>query len=224
MVKLTNLSVNYGENVVYDDFNCEFPSGINVVLGKSGCGKTTLLRVVAGLLPHGGRCQTDGKIAMVFQRPSLSPVSVFNNVKMVTDGTDEEVDNALQKAEIFQKRNQNARKLSGGEQQRVALARMLAAKGKILLLDEPFSNLDYGTKASLRRTFLNMVTDETVIFVTHDVEDAVAVADRIYLLDGHPCKLTLIATPSQNRASRNEFDEESNALRQKLHDLFVSND
>ncbi len=222
MVKLTNLSVKYGENVVYDGFNFQFPRGINVVLGKSGCGKTTLLRVVAGLLPYSGECQTDGKTVMVFQRPSLAPVSVFNNVKMVADSSDEEIENALQKAEILQKRNQNARSLSGGEQQRVALARMFAAKGDVLLLDEPFSNLDYGTKASLRNTFLNMVQDQTVIFVTHDVEDAVAVADRIYFLDGRPCQITQVADLSQSRGNRNEFDQESNDLRKKLHDLFVA--
>lgn len=223
MVELKNLSVSYGENVVYQNFNCQFPEGVNVVLGKSGCGKTTLLRVIAGLLQHGGECVAEGPVAMVFQRPALAPVSVFNNVKMVTNASDEEIMQALQKAEIAQKRNQNACSLSGGEQQRVALARMFVAGGNVLLLDEPFSNLDYGTKIALRNVFLNMVQPhQTVIFVTHDIEDAVAVADRIYFAEGKPSTLSLVAELPRNARDRDEFDEESNKLRSKLHKLFCN--
>lgn len=223
MIELKNLSVSYDENVVYQNFNCQFDEGINVVLGKSGCGKTTLLRVIAGLLPHSGECVVDGPVAMVFQRPALAPVSVFNNVKMVADVSDDEIMQALQKAEIASKCNQNARRLSGGEQQRVALARMFAAGGNVLLLDEPFSNLDYGTKIALRKVFLNMVQPhQTVVFVTHDTEDAVAVADKIYFMDGKPGTLSLVAELPHTARERNEFDEESNLLRRKLHQLFCN--
>lgn len=221
MVDLQNVTVKYGNNVVYQNFSFTFKKGVNVVLGKSGCGKTTLLKTIAQLVDYSGKCQADGKIAVVFQRPCLAPVSVMQNVKLVSDANENQLCEILRQAEILHKRNENAAKLSGGEQQRVALARMFAAQGEVLLLDEPFSNLDYGAKTSLRRTFLNMTDgDKTVIFVTHDIEDAVAVADRVYLLEGNPCQISFVAQPQTPARLRDEFGDESNVLRQTLHNLF----
>lgn len=222
MVTIQNLCVNYGDNVVYQNFNFVFPKAVNVILGKSGCGKTTLLKAIAGLVAHSGQCQFEGNCAMVFQSPCLAPTTVINNVRMVCDDA-QRVQQALQLAEIANKANCRAHNLSGGEQQRVSLARMFAAGGQVMLLDEPFSNLDYGTKASLRHTLLRLVADKTVLFVTHDVEDAIAVADNIYLLQGSPCTLQQLPCPQGQAAQRNLFSPHNNQLRNTLHNALCGN-
>lgn len=225
MIELNNITVAYGKNIVYRNFSHTFDSGVNVVLGKSGCGKTTLLNVISGLVPFSGERRVDGKIAVVFQQPSLAPVSVWNNVNLVVPRGDnvEKIERALRMARIFEKKDRNALSLSGGEQQRVSLARAFATDAQILLLDEPFSNLDYGVRTELCKTLDDMlcVAPKTVVYVTHDIDDALATADRIFLAAGSPCTLALVAEISTPRCSRDEFSPDAAALKQKLRQLLV---
>lgn len=228
MITLSDITVSYGKNTVYQNFSHTFDKGVNVVLGKSGCGKTTLLNVIAHLVPFAGECDAGGKSAVVFQQPSLAPVSVKNNVDLVLPRGDnsEKISHYLQLAQIDDKQSQNALTLSGGEQQRVSLARAFAAETPVLLLDEPFSGLDYGVKAQLRLTLNTLLadSDKTVVLVTHDIDDALSLADRIYFLRGRPCEISLVAELSVSRSKRSEFDEQTTVLKKQLQELFFESE
>lgn len=221
-VVLRNVGLSYGKEKIYENFNAVFPQGVNVILGKSGCGKTTLLNIIAGLIPYSGECKTD-KVAVVFSEPALAPVSAENNVRMVLKKADcGVVDEALALARIEDKRNQNAATLSDGEKQRVALARAFASKRRVLLLDEPFARLDYGVKRQLHDTLINYLQTvaSTVVMVTHDVDEALALADRIYFLDGRPCRLREVALLPESQIRRDVFGAEYDDLRKSVLDLF----
>ena len=222
MIKLTNVTVSYGDNTIYKDFNFEFQRGVNVVLGQSGSGKTTLLNVIANLVSYGGQCDTD-KVSIVFQTPSLAPVSVQNNVEMVVNGKNsrELAQEVLRLAQIDHLKDKRATLLSGGEQQRVALARAFAANRPVLLMDEPFHSLDYGVKQKLYQTLNTLLQkyDKTVLLVTHDIDEALLLADRIYLLKDKPATLTLSAEIVTPREERDEYSEQAITLRKQLQQL-----
>ena len=224
MITLNNITVSYGDNVIYDDFSFEFGAGLNVVLGKSGSGKTTLLNVIANLVQYDGECNSD-KVAIVFQSPYLSPISVAKNVEMVIwgDNFKQIVDEVLQISQIDHLRNSKATVLSGGEQQRVSLARAFASNRPVLLLDEPFQSLDYGIKRKLHQTLNDLLKNysKTVVLVTHDIDEAIALADKIYLLEGRPSTLREVASISTPREERDEYSDESIALRKTLQQLLV---
>ena len=228
MINLENISVKYGNNVIYDNFTYAFPVGVNVILGKSGCGKTTLINVVANLVEYEGKCQTQGEIAIVFQQPCLAPVSVRRNIDLVLpkNNNSEQVNKVMELAQIAHKQNVNAYKLSGGEQQRVSLARAFVTNRAVLLLDEPFEGLDYGTKKQLQNVLCDMLQQDVqssnercALLVTHDIDEALALADRIYLLHEKPCQLDLIETIDVPRNTRDQFSKETLRLKVKLQQL-----
>ena len=219
---LRNVGLSYGKEIIYENFNAVFPQGVNVILGRSGSGKTTLLNIISGLISYSGECVSD-KAAVVFSEPALAPVSVENNVRMVLKKADcNAVDEALKLARIEDKRKQNALTLSDGEKQRVALARAFASKRKVLLLDEPFARLDYGVKRRLHDTLIDYLQTSaaTVVMVTHDVDEALTLADRIYFLDGRPCCLTEAASLSAPPSKRDIYGAEYEALRKQVLNLF----
>lgn len=221
-ITLHSVSLSYGDNVIYDNFNVNFSQGVNVILGKSGCGKTTLLNIIMGLVHFNGKCIAP-KPSVVFSEPTLAPVSVENNVRMVLGKNyDKQVDDALAIARIADKRKQNTLTLSDGEKQRVALARAFACKRSVMLLDEPFSRLDCGVKRQLYDTLIDYLqkTNVTVLLVTHDIDEALTLADRIYFLDGRPCDLTEAAKLTEPQINRNIYDEQYGLLRLQLHNLF----
>lgn len=225
-VELHNICLAYGDNVIYDGFNASFGSGINVILGKSGCGKTSLLNVIAGLVKFSGDCNS-AKPSVVFSEPALAYVTVENNVKAVLGKRcDKQAENALKLAQIYGKRKQNALTLSDGEKQRVALARAFASERKLMLLDEPFSRLDYGVKTQLYDTLINYLqsTATTALLVTHDIDEALTLADNIYCLDGRPCQIQLVTTLTCPQSERDIYDGEHNAVRKRLQALFVTDD
>lgn len=225
MITLKKVTVNYGANQIYKDFNFQFAEGVNVVLGQSGSGKTTLLNVIANLIPHSGECVADN-VAIVFQTPTLSPVSVSKNVEMVVMGkkNTRQIDEILKLAQIDHLKDRKATILSGGEQQRVAIARAFVADRPVLLLDEPFQSLDIGIKRKLYQTLDILLNNynKTVVLVTHDIDEALALADRIYLLNNRPCKLTQVATLDSPRAERSEYTPQWEQLRKHLQELLIN--
>jgi sulfonate transport system ATP-binding protein len=182
------------------------PGEILVVIGGSGCGKSTMLRAISGLdTPSQGTALLDGaaitapreEIGIIFQEPRLLPwLTVADNVGFGLDGVPREerrarVQRALARVGLADKANVWPRELSGGQAQRVAIARALVPRPQVLLLDEPFSALDAFTRADLQVHLLDLWAElkPTLIMVTHDVEEAVVLADRIMVMCPRPGRL-----------------------------------
>jgi sulfonate transport system ATP-binding protein len=176
---------------------------ILVIIGGSGCGKSTLLRAVGGLdPPTQGRVVLNGqtitapheKIGLIFQEPRLLPwLRVADNVgfglhHLPKPERDARVATAVERVGLADKARGWPRELSGGQAQRVAIARALVPSPEVLLLDEPFSALDAFTRADLQEHLLHLWADSkpTLVMVTHDVEEAIALADRIMVMRPHP--------------------------------------
>ena len=229
-IDLVDVTVDYDGRTIYDKLSVTFAAGkVHVILGPSGCGKTTLLNVVGGIVPHLGSVEGNvGGCSYVFQDARLIPQSVYSNVELVlrrniTDknARREAVTEMLRLAEIDNCAYRNATTLSGGEQQRVALARAFAYGGATLLADEPLKSLDLRVKRKLYQTLdeLLAVSPRTVLYVTHDVEEALALADEVYVADGSPCVLNHVATIAEPRGGRDLYSEQSVELRKRLEEL-----
>lgn len=200
MLELIGASRHYnvaGSSVLaLDDVNEPFPAGsITTVVGRSGCGKTTLLRLLAGLTePSSGSVRRDPArtIGVVFQEARLMPwLNVAANVAFPLKGRLADADisvrvnEALALVGLTDARHALPAQLSGGMAQRVAIARALAQQPDILLLDEPFSALDAFTRRSLQRVFVDVWQERqpTVVLVTHDVEEAVLLGESVVEMD-----------------------------------------
>ncbi len=205
MIIVENLTKKYDKTIALDNVSMKIPMGkITVVLGPSGSGKTTLLRIIAGLeKPDSGKIIVDNEdilskppwergVAMVFQTPSLFPhMTVYDNIAfgleartMNKEEIEEKVRWAANLLHIDHLLEKYPEQLSGGEQQRVALARALVVEPKILLLDEPLSNLDLALREELRYELKNIQrrTGITFIHVTHDQDEALELADHLVVL------------------------------------------
>ena len=168
---------------------------IVAILGGSGCGKTTLLRLVAGLdEPSTGSIRLEGDVSAVFQEPRLLPwLSVGANIafggqRLEPAERERRVSSLLERIGLGGFAKRWPRDLSGGQQQRVAIARALIGHPGLLLFDEPFSALDPFTRATQHRLVLDLWRDlrPTIMMVTHDIDEAVFLADRIVIMRSHP--------------------------------------
>lgn len=181
MLIIDGITVKYGENTVLDSFFADLSqAGITALCGPSGCGKTTLLNVVAGFVkPQIGDVKTDKTPAFMFQQPRLFPwLTALQNVNVVLDDNKDSLPKAKRMLEMlgFFDFDKYPAELSGGMQQRVALARTLVSDGDLLLLDEPLSALDKQSKQKLLQIIKN--DGRQILFVTHDPEDTI-IADKI---------------------------------------------
>ncbi|MDK2974290.1 MAG: sulfonate transport system ATP-binding protein [Methanofollis sp.] len=178
------------------------------IVGPSGCGKTTLLRIIAGLdVPSGGKAELGGKeivgpspkMAMIFQEYSLYPWrTILDNIAFGLEVQGVETDARYATARKYLKliglcefETSYPYELSGGMRQRVAVARALAVDPEVLLMDEPFGALDAQTRNAMQTELLQIweKTRKTVLFVTHSVDEAVFLADRIFVLSNRPSKI-----------------------------------
>jgi putative spermidine/putrescine transport system ATP-binding protein len=205
-VSVENLQKNYASTMVFSDINCTIERGEFVtLLGPSGCGKSTLLRCIAGLTSvNSGRILLDGvdlvpvtpqkrNIGMVFQSYALFPnMTVEQNVafglrmqKVNADDTHTRVAEVLKLVELTDFASRYPHQMSGGQCQRVALARSLVTRPRLLLLDEPLSALDARIRKHLREQIraIQRELGLTTIFVTHDQEEALTMSDRIFLMN-----------------------------------------
>ncbi|RMR06159.1 ABC transporter ATP-binding protein [Pseudomonas syringae group genomosp. 3] len=205
-VSIENLQKSYASTSVFSDINCRIAKGEFVtLLGPSGCGKSTLLRCIAGLTPvNSGRILLDGNdlvpltpqkrnIGMVFQSYALFPnMTVEQNVafglrmqKVSADDSERRVAEILRMVELHDFAKRYPHQLSGGQCQRVALARSLVTRPRLLLLDEPLSALDARIRKLLREQIraIQRELGLTTIFVTHDQEEALTMSDRIFLMN-----------------------------------------
>lgn len=216
-VRCNSLTKTFGDTEAVKDATFELSSGdILALVGPSGCGKTTLLRLIAGFeYPDKGNIRVGGElmagknefkppekreVGMVFQNHALFPhLTVFENIAygLSLEGKqrEERVAKMLLLIGLEEYGSKMPHELSGGEQQRVALARALAPDPEILLLDEPFSNLDADLRTRIRTEVRDILkrTDSTVIFVTHDQDEALFIGDRVGVMNQG--KITQIDEP-----------------------------
>lgn len=205
MLKIDGVSKTYANGAwALDGVSLTVRDGESVaIVGGSGCGKSTLLRVIAGLEPIShGMVEVDGqrisspheKVGLIFQEPRLLPwLTVAENVAFGIDTLSkaEQADRvtlALAKMELADFGSRWPRELSGGQGQRVAVARALVARPSVLLLDEPFSALDAFTRLDLQQHLLELWAESrpTLVMVTHDIDEALLVADRIVVMRPNP--------------------------------------
>jgi len=208
MLVLDHVAKTYANGVrALDGVSLEVaPGEIVAVVGGSGCGKSTMLRLICGLdQPSRGRILLDGtpisgphaKIGIVFQEPLLLPwLTVAGNVGFgLSDRPGAQrrhrVAAALDRVGLSEKAQAWPRELSGGQAQRVALARALIMRPEVLLLDEPFSALDAFTRIDLQDHLLDLWTDlkPTLVVVTHDVDESIVLADRVMIMCPHPGRI-----------------------------------
>jgi sulfate transport system ATP-binding protein len=225
-IRLSGVRKRFGSSVVVDDADLLIPSGkLVALLGPSGCGKTTLLRIIAGLeRPDTGAVLRDGvdvtatpvrsrNTGFVFQSYALFPhMTVFENIAYglaVRRRPKAEialrVDELLTLVQLEPFAQRRPHQLSGGQRQRVSLARALASEPGVLLLDEPFAALDATVRRSLRRWLrrLHELTQVTTVLVTHDVEEALDVADVVVVMN-HGV-IEQVGTAREIRESANPF-------------------
>lgn len=181
-----------GEKIVFDNFSAEFKDGkVTAVMGSSGIGKTTLLNCIAKLTDYDGEIAGVGSSAYVFQEDRLIPdKTVYDNIDFVmqTEDADERkrrIKNALSVTELLSEAFRYPSELSGGQRKRVSLARAFACGRELMLLDEPLSSLDIGLKFRIFDVMKKVFKSDskTVIMVTHDVDEALTLADEIVIID-----------------------------------------
>lgn len=215
-LSIKNLTKEYDGNIVLDNFSIDFSDNvINCILGESGCGKTTLLNIISGLEKYSkGEITGINKstFSYIFQEPRLLEwYNVRKNIEFVLSDCnltdcDERVNKYLEITGLQKFADYYPKQLSGGMKQRLSIARAFAYPGDILLMDEPFKALDMKLKKELTGEFLKLwtVDKRTVLFVTHELEEALMMADNIHILGGSPLReiyKTEIETPREQRSN-----------------------
>ncbi|HXZ08968.1 MAG TPA: ABC transporter ATP-binding protein [Paraburkholderia sp.] len=221
VAKLSGIRKRYGDNTVLDNVDFEVSKGECVALvGPSGTGKTTLLRLLAGLeSASGGRTEVTGSTSVVFQEPRLiQALRVWKNV-LLDDANKPDAKAralaALQDVGLEDKLESWPVSLSGGQAQRVAVARALYRRPDLMLLDEPFSALDAFTRRSMQSLVLKLWAKYRfgLVIVTHDLDEALILADRIVILSkGRICHETRVDLTRERDVTSPEF----NALKRDL--------
>lgn len=220
-LELSSVSFRIGDKLLLDNISATIADpGITVIMGANGAGKSIFVRLVHGLLePSSGEIHWNGKVldlalrrrqALVFQKPVLLRRSVAANIDFVlkprATHCKRKRDQILREADLFKQRSQPARLLSGGEQQRLALARALATNPEVLLLDEPSASLDSATTIQIE-SLLKQTRERGVkiILVTHDIGQARRLADDVIFMHAgqlleHRSAESFFKSPSSNHA------------------------
>lgn len=244
LLSLENVALSYhtkqGQTNALDDINLSVERGeFASIVGPSGCGKTTILSVIAGLIKPTGRVLLDGNvvtkptgdIGYCLQRDSLFPwLTVEKNVlvglklqKKLNDKSKEYAYELLEKYGLKDFAKSYPSQLSGGMRQRVALIRTLAFKPKILLLDEPFSALDFQTRLEVANDVGSIIKQEqlTALLVTHDISEAITLSTKVFILTPRPAKIKKIVNidmqgDSLERRSSDDFGKYFDTIWQDL--------
>ena len=207
LLEIKNLSKSYfdinGETKVLDNINFElYRNDFLGIIGPSGCGKSTILNIISSLeKEYTGNIIFNKKIVFgyMLQDHALFPwLSIYDNAllglkisKKINKESIQYVNNLLKKYNLYDFKDKYPHELSGGMKQRVSLIRTLATKPDILLLDEPFSALDYQTKIHVSNDVFNIIKNEnkTLILVTHDINEAIKFCNKIIVLSKRPSKI-----------------------------------
>ena len=248
-VSVRAVTKTFGKFKALDNVSIDFEDGLlYALLGPSGSGKTTLLRVLAGLhepsadsvVRFGGNAVVGPpeSVSLVFQDYSSSLLpwrSVARNVELPLEGRVPKADRQARVAEalnlvgLADRSDAQPFELSGGMQQRVQLARALVPRPRALLMDEPFGALDALTKADLEDQLLEIfaATGTTVVFVTHDIEEAIYLSDRVLVLDGTPARI-VAEIPVESPRPRTQLHTHASPAfleaRQQLHEVIFGSE
>lgn len=217
-----------GETPVINDLSFEIkPGSFTSIVGPSGCGKSTLLSLLCDLIkPESGTIyirppenNPDSRMGYMLQKDNLFEWrSIYKNVMLGLEINNKKtpeniayVNQLLEQYDLAEFKSARPSQLSGGMRQRAALIRTLALKPDILLLDEPFSALDYQTRLEVREDICSILRKEkkTVILVTHDISEAIAMTDRVLILTNRPAKLlkTVDIEARDTLSNQKYFDE-----------------
>lgn len=242
-IDVSNVSISFEENkeqhTILNDVSLQVEKGEFIcLLGPSGCGKSTLLNAMAGFLkPSSGEIKIDGKTV---EKPSMKYVTIFQNYgllpwrsvqknvelgletkKLGREEKKKITDYYLEMVGLKEAAKKRPAQLSGGMQQRVAIARALAVEPEILFMDEPFGALDAITRMKLQKDVLKIAheTDKTVVFVTHDIEEAIFLADRIVIMSANPGKVKSIMKVTLSK-DRDRTSDDFLLMRDKVYEIF----
>ncbi|MBN2851296.1 MAG: ABC transporter ATP-binding protein [Clostridia bacterium] len=232
MLEIKNLNKKYDDHVIFKDFNIQLKENeINCILGASGCGKTTLLNIIAHLdSDYEGTLEGfDHKTySYIFQETRLlNWFTVHKNLEVILKGyedIEERIDKYLEIVELDRYREYYPYQLSGGMKQRLSIARAFAFKSDILLMDEPFKGLDPALKKSLVEAFIRLWEQDkrTIIFVTHDIEESILLGDDIYILGDQPIKEIFRTNISIEKSDRTLNDSLIDSKKQMIYSIFMS--
>jgi ABC-type nitrate/sulfonate/bicarbonate transport system ATPase subunit len=232
-----NVSHIFGNVPVLDDLNLSVnPGEVVVLVGPSGCGKTTILNLLSGYIqPSSGSISREGVIRTVYQHDSLFPwLTVLENINIGLRSVEQEsqrekeLHDLVELVHLVGFEHHYPHQLSGGMRQRVELARVLAGDSDILLMDEPFSALDYQARLRMRRELIRLLKKRprTVVFVTHDIEEAVQLADRVLVLSNRPATIRrelIIAEPHPRDLTGDEVIQAMKTILDELGLLILDN-
>ena len=222
-----HFDMNGGERPVLDDISFDAGAGeMSCIIGRSGCGKTTLLNILAGyLMPSSGMVKVNGESirrpgpdrCVIFQEDTLFPwLTVRENIAFGLRGRTRdrhyikgEVNRFLSLVRLHEFQHYLPREISGGMKQRVAIARVLILQPQVLLMDEPFASLDFHTRRDMQNLLLSIWKQlgQTIIFVTHDVDEAITLADTIIVIDKNSGCIREVFPVSLSRPRKTELPE-----------------
>lgn len=198
-IEIENLTKAFGDLVVFDNFSARFRVGeVNCILGPSGCGKSTLLKMMAGLV-DADNMQLKGtagvEYSFIFEEPRLLPwKTALENVLLVLKQVDKAREVAIHylgMVGLGDFLNYYPNQLSGGMKQRVSIARAYAYPSNVILMDEPFKGLDIRLKYDIIKAVKRLWEEKpkTIIFVTHDIDEAVALGQHVHVFSNPPVKI-----------------------------------
>ncbi|MDE7192202.1 MAG: ATP-binding cassette domain-containing protein [Clostridia bacterium] len=240
---IKNLNFAYGEKVIFQDLNMELPTGgVTCIMGGSGAGKTTLLNCISRQLRFDGNIEYDKdgvSFAYVFQQPRLIPsMTVEDNIKFVLpkdlskEQIQERVNDIIVKLQLEECRKSYPGKISGGQAGRASLARALVTDCDVLLMDEPFKGLDVKLKKEILNLLIPLIRQKSVVFVTHDVEEALAIADRVFVFERKENSCVRVKgqidvmqcckeTTCKDESDRDMYGEKLNQIRKEIYGLLT---
>lgn len=228
-----NLTCSYEQKTIFDNFDVTFEQGkINVILGGSGVGKTTLLNAIAGIKSYEGQIEgCEGGVSYIFQKDRLiSSISVYKNLDLILKGVVKDkaerkrmIEQTAVDLEISDVLKSLPSEISGGQAQRVSMARAFLYPSDVMLLDEPFKALDTALKTRLIKQFaaLQEKKNKTVVFVTHAIDECLLLADDYFVFDDAPVRIVLQGKINSKNSERKLTDKALEETRNLLLQVIV---
>ncbi len=220
---LSDVDKSFGDVTVFKNMDLDVtPNQILCIVGPSGCGKSTILNLIANITqPNSGKIMSSNeKIGYIFQEDRLLPwETVYENIAIVNKKKNhDEIMNVIKSVELDGYENSYPHELSGGMKQRCSLARGFYYKPSLLLMDEPFKSLDYSLKINMIKYLVDLwkQNSNTIIFVTHDIDEAILLGHKIIVLSHKPTIISKIYNNKTKHGERNVKDEDFTRLRNDI--------